>query len=216
MRRLLPVELRVVERQTRLLAILSAAERVGFVPLDLGVLHMLSYLADVLAPVWNLPIIDPQILKQHRPFYPALQGDLDALVGIGVVTVEDVNYVVAGEDWHLVARYGLNQEFAAPILAVAAESSLTREVLEFVEEVVGAASGLDVAGIQNIKEVDATYANPIVAFGGLLELDGQREENATTRVARRFRTLLAEKRLLTDAEMIHLYVRHLYSRYEVA
>src|ERR1700687_2575811 len=77
-----------LQRRIRLLVLLSAAERAGLVPLRILRLHSFAYLSNVLAPVWDMPALDGKVLKRHGgPFYPALQRDLDRLVGMGRVLI---------------------------------------------------------------------------------------------------------------------------------
>ncbi len=105
----------IVKREMRLLGILDAAEIAGSSPLPISAVHVIAYLADVLAPVWDLPaILTPSILKKvGRPFFPSLQSDLDGLVGCGVVRATRVEYNRGpGDDWELGADYALNREFA--------------------------------------------------------------------------------------------------------
>ena len=79
-----------VERKIRLIVLLSAAENAGLYPTPIRQLHVLAYLANVLAPVWNMPVLDGKLLKKKGgPFYPALQQDLDRLVGTGVVFISN-------------------------------------------------------------------------------------------------------------------------------
>src|SRR5262245_45144880 len=91
---LLPVELQRTERQLRLVAILDTCPSVGLSPTSVTTVHTIAYLADALAPVWHLPILDGQMLKRRQHlFFPTLQRDLDLLVGHGVVHVSRVRYL---------------------------------------------------------------------------------------------------------------------------
>lgn len=205
-------------RQLRLMALLDGAEQVGMTPLPLGPLHVIAYFTDALAPVWHLPIIDGQILKRIRPYYPSLQSDLDSLVGRGVVTVVDVSFAPDGRHWRLDAKYSLNREFADRILAVAERFSLRAEELKFVREVVFATSGLGFDGLGGVGRVDAAYSDPLVDVGGVIDLarDPGEGDNLTAQVALRFGQLLGDESGATTAEMLNLYVRRLYSRLRVA
>jgi hypothetical protein len=169
--------------------------------------------------VWNLPILDGQVLKrEYRPFFPALQGDLDALVGQGVVHVVKSNYAQADDGtWRLHAEYTLVAECSDRILAEIRRHDQQLRTLDFIQEVVFAISGLGPDGIDRIGLLDATYSNPLVDIGGLIDFDADPQAtNATARVAMRFAQLTQDTRVLTDTELVHLYVRHLYSRMRVA
>jgi hypothetical protein len=205
-------------RQLRLLALLDGAERIGATPLALRPLHVIAYFADALAPVWGLPIIDGQILKSTSPYFPALQADLDRLVGAGLVSVTEVAYVLEGAHWTLNASYALHREFAERVLEAARSFSHSRAEIKYVHEVVYATSGLGVEGLSAIGAVDATYGDPFVDVGGVIDVerDPGEGENPSAAVALRFGELLRTSGGATTSEMVNLYVRQLYTRLEVA
>jgi hypothetical protein len=213
---LLPTSLSNTARQFRLLVVLDAAERVGLTPLAVGPLHTLAYLTDALAPVWNLPILDGQILKQVQPFFPLLQADVDRLVGRGLLVPSHVRYVERSAGLALDARYSANQDFVQPILEAATELFLLSREATYVREIVYAASGLGLDGIESLTSVDATYSDPVIDVGGLIEVRPDRGLNQTTRVALRFSDLLGDTGRVSGSEMVNLYVRQLYSRIKSA
>jgi hypothetical protein len=215
-RQLLPVELQRTERQLRLIAILDSCRSVGLSPTSVTTLHTIAYLADALAPVWHLPILDGQMLKRRRHlFFPSLQRDLDLLVGQGVVHVSRVRYVPSeeGHGWRLDAHYALESEFSERILSVARSYELQARKLKFIREVVYAASGLGTDGIDDLGRIDAAYSDPLVDIGGVVNIDSEAgRANATAQVALRFAKLTQDSRDFTAPELVHLYVRHLYAR----
>lgn len=214
---LLPSDLKQVARRLRIVAILDGADRLGISPLGLLSLHSIAYFADALAPVWNLPIMDGQVLKRRQPYYPSLQEDLDRLVGQGVVDVRSVTYTETDPgSWLLDAQYYLRREFSDPILQVAGSFVHQASELAFVREVVYATSGLGNEGVEKATAVDATYADPLVDIGGMIEVDPEDSLNLTAGVALRFGQLLGRDADLSTAEMVNLYVRRLYSRMQVA
>jgi hypothetical protein len=217
---LLPAELQRTERKLRLVAILDACPLVGLSPTSVTTLHTIAYLTDALAPVWNLPILDAQMLKLRRYlFFPSLQRDLDLLVGHGVVHVSRVKYLPNedGNGWRLDAYYTLESEFSERVLSVARSYERQARKLKFVREVVYAASGLGTDGIDDLGQIDAAYSDPLVDVGGLVDLDTESgRANRTARVALRFAALTQDSHDLTDSELVHLYVRHLYTRMQVA
>lgn len=219
-RPLMSVELHDTERKLRLLAILDACRQVGLSPTSVGTVHTIAYLADALAPVWDLPVIDGQILKRSlHPFFPRLQRDLDLLVGQGVAQVARVRYVPNEHDsgWRLDAHYMLESEFSERILSVARSFELQRKKLKFIREVVYAASGLGPDGIDNLGKIDAAYSDPLVDIGGVVDIGNEfGRANPTARVAMRFSELTPDSGELTNSELVHLYVRHLYARMQVA
>ena len=198
-----------------MIAILDAAERVGLLPLATQPLHTIAYFADALGPVWGLRILDAQLLKRREgPLSPTFQRDVDTLVGQGVVVPQDVSYVLDDDgNCRLRASYSLNRSFAEPILRRAQDLPTQAEELNFIREVVFAVSGLGVQELSTASSSDATYGDELIDFGAVLDLTAwNRKPNPSVRVALRFGELMQPELHLSDAEMIHLYVRELYRR----
>ena len=61
--RLSDFDIEILRRRTRVILLLNAAERAGVAPLSTARLHAFAFLADVLSPVWHLPVFDAAILK---------------------------------------------------------------------------------------------------------------------------------------------------------
>jgi hypothetical protein len=204
-----------LRRRLRLVGILAAAETAGLVPMPTRQLHTAGYFADALAPVWGLRILDAEVLKlQDGPSSPLLQADLDRLVGMGVVVASAVRHVENAEGlWRLEADYSLNLKLAQPVLEKARSFERFATELDFLREVVFALSGLGAMGIVGAGVLDASYGDEMVGPEGKVDLAGSESEpNQTARVAIRFSELLQPEVALSDAEMVHLYVRELYSR----
>jgi hypothetical protein len=204
-----------IRRQLRVIAILLAASDTDLIPLPAEQLHAIAFFADTLAPVWDLRIIDAQLLKRDgSPMSPSLQRDLDLLVGRGVVFASSVRHKLdpAG-NWRLDANYELNGAFADPIVRAAKRFDRERSHFAFVREVVYAMSALGLVGITDATATDASYGNELVDVGGLIDIAGEDVRgNQTVRVARRFAELVEADVTLSSAEMVHLYVRELYKR----
>ena len=212
-------DLQLVRRQVRVLAILSGAQRAAMAPITVGGLHTLAYFADALAPVWDLPILDGQLLKRRSgPFSPAVQADIDALVGRGLVEPSDVRHL-KDEDgaWRLNANYQLNPPLANPVLDHAMTLREQGEEIRFIEEVVLAAAALGPDQIPSIVTADAAYGRSYVAAGRMVDVAGDVGiPNVSARVALRFGQLADPAIQLSPAELIHLYVRELNRRLTVA
>ncbi len=198
----------------RIISILGSCDELGATPVRLTALHTIAYFSDALAPVWGIPVIDRQILKRRRgPVSPVLQADIDTLVGQAVILASRVSHVQEEGKWRLDARYSLNKSFSQPIFDAMLQSAQFRRELDFVQEVVLALAGLGAEGLSKAPEVDATYADPDVDVGNVIDLDFRGGSlTKTVEVARRFRALIEDQRRLTDAELTHLYVRHLYGQ----
>lgn len=204
-------------RAVRLLSILRCAHDSGLQPVPGSAVHTIAYLADALSPVWGLPFLDAQVLKQvTRPNFPALQRDLDELVGRGIVRVDEIAIADRHDDnWSTRASFSLTA-LAEPALARMRESNYFKRQFEFVREVTFAAAGLGPEGLAGVGTVDASYADPFADVGSVIELAEPSVSGQTSAViAGKFRDLAPDAGL-TDAQLVHLYLRHLYSRLRVA
>jgi hypothetical protein len=207
-------ELDTVRRNFRIIAIVRAAERCSLAPLPSDQLQTLAYLADALAPVWDMPILDGRRLKRRSgPLSPTLQYDVDRLVGRGLLEAQQVRHA-RDEDgnWRLEARYSLNHALCEPILALARKLPMHAAQLTYVREVVYAASAFGARDVAEAALGDAAYSD--LADGSVVDLAPWRPGamNASTEVALRFGELMSGELTLGQAEMIHLYVRAVYKR----
>ena len=203
-----------LRRQVRLLILLSSAEEAGISPLRILRLHAFAYLSNVLAPVWKLHALDGKVLKRRGgPFYPALQRDLDRLVGIGLVKIGGLGHVQDDERrWRLEGWYRLNHEFSDAVLNCVASYEEERKLLSFIQELAFALSALSDDELDKAVSEDATYSDPLVSFGNIVDFDEWRRKNYSANAAQRFETLLSNGAHATRGEMLHLYVRHLNRR----
>ena len=119
-----------------LLMLLDAAERYAIAPIPVARLHRLVYLANAMAPVYDLPTPDGYILKNLRgPFFPAVQWDVDRMAAQGLVTLANTGRVEDQHGWRLVADYGLSKkgmevvDFACTLEEVAEKAAFLREVV---------------------------------------------------------------------------------------
>lgn len=93
-----------------LLLLFDASERAGIAPLSVERLHRLVYLANALAPVYNLLVPDGYILKYRRgPFFPAVHWDVGRLLAQGLLTAHDSRPVKDKQGYWISANYGLSR-----------------------------------------------------------------------------------------------------------
>lgn len=203
----------VLRRQVRLVMLLDAAEEAGLVPLKILRLHAFAYLSNVLAPVWDMPVLNGKILKRRGgPFYPDLQHDLDRLVGLGVVVISGVGHVQdESKRWRLEGAYRLNRLFADPILNALADYPEERQLGLFIVELGYALSALSDEELDRAVSEDATYSDPMVTVDNVIDFADWRERNYTANAAEKFdRVILGGN--ATPGEKLHLYIRHLHRR----
>lgn len=203
-----------LRRQVRLLVLLGAAEGAGLAPIKILRLHSFAYLSNVLAPVWELSALDGKILKRRGgPFYPSLQRDLDRLVGMGLVNISGLDHV-RDEDkrWRLEGSYCLNHKFSDPVLRQLEIYDEERDLISFVRELAYALSALSDGDFDLAVSEDATYSDPMVSFGNIVDFDEWRKINYSANAAEKFEDLIPIGSQATPGEKLHLYVRHLHRR----
>jgi hypothetical protein len=194
--------------------LLDAAENAGLTPIPILRLHMLAYLSNVLAPVWEMPVLEGKLLKRRGgPFYPVLQGDLDRLVGMGVVFISKLSHErdLDGR-WRLEGSYQLNRRFADRILDGLASFQSEQRVRGFIDELAFAMSALSFEEIDASASEDATYSDPVIDIGNVVDFAEWRHTNYSAAAARQFRFLLPGGAQATPGELLHLYVHHLQAR----
>jgi len=194
--------------------VIHAAERAGLSPLPIMHLHTFAYLSNVLAPVWQMPVMDGRLLKRRGgPFYPMLQGDLDSLVGIGVAIISNLSHVLDEQNrWRLEGSYVLNRDFSDRILQQMATFDEERRLFGFLQELAFAISSLSNEDLASTTTQDATYSDPIVDFDNVLDFAEWQSKNYTANAANYFERLLPGGVRANSSEKIHLYLRHLRVR----
>jgi hypothetical protein len=177
-------------------------------------LHAFAYMANVLAPIWDLPAFDGKILKRRGgPFYPSLQMDLDRLVGRGVAVVSRLGHVPTEEGrWRLEGSYRLNRDFARGVLAQLDTYPDERRLRSFIRELAFALSALSDDELVAAVGADATYVDSRTSSGNVIDFGEWRDANYSEAVARRFVPLIPGGGNATVGEQLHLYARHLQRR----
>ena len=203
-----------LRRQTRVIALLDAARTAGLAPIGILHFHTMAYLANVLAPVWDMPVLEGKILKrQGGPFYPDLQRDLDRLVGLGIVTITNMGHVQDESGrWRLEGCYSLNHAFADPILRALDLFPDEAQFVSFLRELGYALATMDDSELDRASAEDATYADPVVTNGGIVDFAEWRHENYSANAAAALGELLPSGTDGTRGEKLHMYIRHLRLR----
>ena len=203
-----------LQRRLRVLLLVDAAERALLAPLSMPLLHLMAYLTNVLAPVWAIPVLDGKLLKKgDGPFYPALQADADAMVGQGLLIQSELTYVLNAENqWRLQGVYTLNHKLANPVLEIVADFPDEQTIASFCSEVAYGLSALLTEQAEQISKADASYGDPLVDYGSVLDFAEWNNRNYAANAATRLGELLPSGTSTTAGEKIHAYVRHLGRR----
>jgi hypothetical protein len=92
-----------------LLLLFDGCERAGLSPLSVERLHRLVYLANALAPVYEILLPDGYILKYRRgPFFPAVHWDIGRLVAQGLILARNAKAIKDNIGYWVSADYTLS------------------------------------------------------------------------------------------------------------
>jgi len=73
-------------RRGWLLLLLDAGERAGMTPFGMQDIHLLAFVADALAPVYDIPAVEGTLLRRNTgPYYPTLAWDIERLWALGLL-----------------------------------------------------------------------------------------------------------------------------------
>ena len=200
-----------LRRHVRLLLLIDGSEQAGIAPIRLRLLHTYAYLSNVLAPVWNMRVLNGRLLKRRGgPFYPTLQHDLDRLVGLGLVLITELEHVIDEDgQWRLDGFFSLNHELADDALKVIDLFPQEREVRSFLLEVAYAVSALSDSEFESLTSEDPTYSDINVGYENVVDFAEWRDLNYSANATRHFASVSEQA---TPSELLHLFVRHLCGR----
>ena len=196
----------------RALHLIAAAHNAGLCPIRGNRLHVLAYLSNLLAPVWGLNPLEGKLLKlADGPYYPELQISLDRLIGIGLIEVSEVlytrttdnNFIPNGFYQPIWSRFN-------PILSLINDWSDEANSYAFLKEVAFAVSALPEHFIEKTSSEDATYVDGSIDFGNVIDFSEWRTKNFSANAANSLSTI--SNYHPDNAEKLHFYVNHLYSR----
>jgi hypothetical protein len=203
-----------IHRRLRILFLVDAAEKALMAPVTTTTIHLMAYLTNVLAPVWEVPVLDGKLLKKGEgPFYPELQADADAMVGQGLLLQSKLDYVLnVDNQWRLQGVYTVNHSLADRLLDFVENFEDEHALRVFCTEVAYSLSALVSEQIQGFSRQDATYGDPLTDFGSVIDFAEWMNRNFASNAAIQLGELLPSGSRTTPAEKIHSYVRHLSRR----
>ena len=91
-----------------------------------------------------------------------------------------------------------------------------RVIIHFIQELAYALSALSKEDLGRTTTEDATYADPIIDVGNVVDFAEWENVNFSTNAARHFEWLLPGGARATQGEMLHLYIHHIYGRLQSA
>lgn len=202
------------KRPVRVLALLDALEGASIFEAPLRVVHELTYLSNVLAPVFELAPISASLLKrQGGPYYPDLQDTIDQLVGRGLVLASGIRYERVPEEqrYRLVARYRLNHALATPVLKAYSKAYADTDEPLFIRELCAAYALLSDQELGRAFRFDARYSDADVDNNEVIDF-GQWARPASANFSRNAALSFRPGDRLQPAERLFMYIEHVQSK----
>ncbi|QQM31717.1 hypothetical protein JET14_05985 [Martelella lutilitoris] len=199
--------------RARLLQMFLALEKTGGTPIDTISLHSFAFFANVLSPLWDLYPLEGSVLKDgESPYFPALQKELDRLVGLGLVEVVALK---SGEENQLHAEFRLRYESAEKALDLIRVLPDEAEVEAFLLELADAFVEIRPELRDDAARLDAAYSDPGVAEGRVVDFAewvSPTRGNASWNTAQKFQQYVEEGVTLNRAEKLVMYMRLMQRR----
>ncbi|WP_300154232.1 hypothetical protein [Solidesulfovibrio sp.] len=203
-----------LRRWLRILSILDACHWVGLAPIITTSLHVIVYLAEALSPAWNLKAMDGKVLKQSTaPYYPLLQKDTNRLIGMGLIRVNALEKGFSDKgDPVFLPKISLELQKTDQILKTLRELPDEELMFIFFREVVQAFSRLSDQQVPTSMKEDATYGDPAVDIGQVIDLGEwlSTDNTATSQAIDQIRNFSGYS--INPAETIDIYVDHIFKR----
>lgn len=185
----------------------AEASRIGVAPLSTTQLHVLLYLANTLASLFELDRIRGRVLKRGvYPFFPDVQAEIDRMAFSGVLAIERVDF---GPKGHLAAHYNVGNIGAPLYEHLIRESSDARRISRLFRELVTACFGKFLGANGAIGPVDANYANGSVMEGEVVDFSEWKDANENLQVANYLIEQLKALRPNAERDGVRLYCEYL-------
>lgn len=191
------------------LIVLAAAQSAGLTPMPSWQVHRLTFLADCLAPLFDLPVLTGRVLKNQRgPFYRELQWHLDRLAMQGLVDMSNIAHRRFGGGWWFFADYAVNALGMSILAEVIKASPRLSDALGFMREISSAYEQLGTRARRRAALRDVNFQDPEVRDADIIDFTEARR-NLSVRTANAFQDLITTQVPLTRRERLHLYFRYL-------
>ena len=203
-------------RRTWLVLLLDGAAKAGLTPIDQTIMHHAAYLANALAPVYDLPVENGLVTRWKRgPFFSEVQWDLDRLAVMGLTTLHSVETREDDDGWWFRVQYATGPR-TRDFLKEVEHVEQVRHWGRFHCELMASLASLPDADLRWTTIADANYANTVdgdlEASEVVIDFDDLRKRNFTNRTVRRIDRQLPKQMELNDRDRIHLYLGYLAQR----
>jgi hypothetical protein len=185
----------------------NEASRLGVEPLAQAQLHVILYLANTMAELFDVTRVRGRVLKRGSyPFYPDVQREIDRLAFSGVLSIEQVNF---GPRGHLAAHYGLGPKGSEVCRAMLIHSAEARRTARLFAELVSACFGRFLSTESAIGPIDANYGSSDVLENEVVDFSEWTNENKNLEVARYLVERLRALRPHAERDGVRLYCDYL-------
>lgn len=202
--------------RARLVQIMAALERNGATPIPSRSLHSFAFFANVLSPIWDLTPLDGSVLKESGgPYYPALQREIDFLIGRTVLTVVSLKNMGHGERSFIEPSLRLSKASALSILKVIDALPDEQMTARFLDELAAAFVEITPEDRTEAATLDAAYSDPAVASGRIVDFAewvAPTSGNPTWSTAQAFQQYMPNRMILNRAEKLAMYMRLIKKR----
>lgn len=193
---------------------IAEASRMGFVPIAAAQIHVLLYLANTLASLFDVVRVRGRILKRgNYPFYPDIQPELDRLAFSGILSIERVDF---GPQGHLSAHYSLGLNGMAVYENLLIHSKDANRIAKLFRELVSTCFGKFLGTQTAIGPIDANYGNNEILDGEVIDFSEWQDDNKNIQVARYLIEQLRSMQPNTRRDGVRLYCDYLDKALAVA
>lgn len=192
----------------------SEASRMGLAPIASSQLHVLLYLANTLAPFFDVARVRGRVLKRGTyPFYPDVQREFDRMAFAGILSIEQVDF---GPKGVMTAHYSATDAGMAIRQLLLAQSLEADRTARLFRELVSACFGKFLGTNAEIGAVDANYGSRDVMEGQVVDFSEWQDENKNAAVARYLIEELRAMQPRVDRDGVRLYCDYLDQALAVA
>lgn len=186
---------------------IAEARRMGLTPVATSQLHVILYLANTLADLFDVSRVRGRVLKRgDYPFFPDVQRVVDRLAFAGVLVIEHVEFAAKGR---VAAQYGLGPHGAEICKAILAHSPEAQRTARLMRELVSACFGRFLSARADIGTVDANYGDAAVAPGEVVDFSEWSTDNKNVEVAHYLIEHLRKLRPDAQRDGVRLYCDYL-------
>lgn len=179
----------------------------GLAPLATPHLHVILYLANTLAELFEVTRVRGRVLKHGVfPFFPDVQREIDRLAFAGILSIERVDF---GPKDHFSAHYELGIRGHSTYTALLAHSKEAQRTSRLFRELVSACFGRFLNTRAGIGPIDANYGNSAVLDGEVVDFSEWTDENKNMEVANFLIERLRALRPNADRDGVRLYCDYL-------